>query len=293
MPEFFTHYWSPSENADVKGELLQHIASDTFIRRGVGVGDTVFAVCVQRGRLCVIARMTVEKITDAATAALHTKQSSGFADKKEHCVCRPEFGTPISFDRFVPFDVAMALRFNGQPLKLDPNHDDWLDRQTLRGVRRLDRGSADLLNHIIENELENSDRVDGSRDDDLGDSTGDEGNDGFDDEFFEEGSRVPIYHKRLERNRQVVRRKKQQVMKQAGRLACECCKFDFFEVYGSLGYGYAECHHRFWLSETPLDGFRLTRLADLAIVCSNCHRMLHRDITLTVERLRCLLETHD
>lgn len=55
-------------------------------------------------------------------------------------------------------------------------------------------------------------------------------------------------------------------------LACEVCGFDFEAVYGELGRGFIECHHVVPLSE----GQRKTSLRDLALVCSNCHRMAHR-----------------
>ena len=67
-------------------------------------------------------------------------------------------------------------------------------------------------------------------------------------------------------------------------IACEVCRFDFARTYGSHGLDYIECHHR-----TPLHvtGETQTRLADLALLCSNCHRMIHRSKRwLTVEELR-------
>jgi len=65
-------------------------------------------------------------------------------------------------------------------------------------------------------------------------------------------------------------------------LECEVCGFDFFETYGERGNGFAECHHKLPLSH----GTRSTYLRDLAVVCANCHRMLHRGDSLTVEELR-------
>ncbi|WP_427888645.1 HNH endonuclease [Kribbella sp. GL6] len=59
------------------------------------------------------------------------------------------------------------------------------------------------------------------------------------------------------------------------------CGFDFNATYGTCGSGYIECHHR-----TPLGvtGQTHTLLADLALICSNCHRMIHPTrISLTVE----------
>lgn len=89
-----------------------------------------------------------------------------------------------------------------------------------------------------------------------------------------EGQVLTRLHKFRERNPQLTRRKKDSVFRTTGKLACEVCGFDFFETYGELGEGFAECHHIRPLSQ--LDSIWETRLEDLSIVCSNCHRMLHR-----------------
>ncbi|HRA90336.1 MAG TPA: HNH endonuclease, partial [Planctomycetaceae bacterium] len=73
----------------------------------------------------------------------------------------------------------------------------------------------------------------------------------------------------------------------AGCLQCEVCAFDFFETYGEIGKGFAECHHRTPI-HTLIEESTIT-LDQLAIVCSNCHRMLHRSPYLTTEQLRDLL----
>lgn len=65
--------------------------------------------------------------------------------------------------------------------------------------------------------------------------------------------------------------------KNDGRLLCEVpnCGFDFALVYGAVGEGYAEVHHKVLLSEAPIEGRKVV-LEDLAVVCSNCHAMIHR-----------------
>ncbi|MBX9678909.1 MAG: HNH endonuclease [Gemmataceae bacterium] len=93
-------------------------------------------------------------------------------------------------------------------------------------------------------------------------------------EVFVEGELLTRLHLLRERNKASVEKKKEQVLKATGRLACEVCEFDFNVAYGRLGEGFAECHHTRPLAE--LSGIRQTRLADLAVVCANCHRMLHR-----------------
>lgn len=58
-----------------------------------------------------------------------------------------------------------------------------------------------------------------------------------------------------------------------GRIRCECCDFDFVEEYGDHGHEFIEGHHIIPISK---GGERPTSTKDLAMVCSNCHRMLHR-----------------
>jgi 5-methylcytosine-specific restriction protein A len=108
------------------------------------------------------------------------------------------------------------------------------------------------------------------------------------EEVFPEGEILTRLHLARERNRTAVERKKEQVRAATGRLACEVCSFDFAAVYGTLGEGFAECHHTRPLAELP--GLRVTRLSDLALVCANCHRMLHRSRpVLSIEGLRAAI----
>ena len=62
-----------------------------------------------------------------------------------------------------------------------------------------------------------------------------------------------------------------------GRLPCEVpgCGFDFEAAYGPLGAGFAEVHHTTPLSRMKETG-GVVGLEDLAVVCSNCHAMIHR-----------------
>lgn len=81
-------------------------------------------------------------------------------------------------------------------------------------------------------------------------------------------------HKTLERSPAPARQKKSVALQRSGVLQCEVCESDFQERYGSLGDGFIECHHT-----TPLHQLapgHKTKLSELALVCANCHRMLHR-----------------
>lgn len=93
------------------------------------------------------------------------------------------------------------------------------------------------------------------------------------EESFLEGRVLYIKHKSFERNSKIVTRKKE-VAEKSGLLNCEICGFDFYKIYGVIGKDFIECHHIIPVSEYGSN--TKTTLENLALVCSNCHRMLHR-----------------
>jgi len=99
-----------------------------------------------------------------------------------------------------------------------------------------------------------------------------------------EGSQHIRRHLVRERNLKIVKEKRRQVFAETGCLRCVVCSFDFFATYGELGRDFCEVHHMLPMAlryeETE------TRLQDLAVVCSNCHRMLHRKGLLSIEALQ-------
>jgi 5-methylcytosine-specific restriction protein A len=108
-----------------------------------------------------------------------------------------------------------------------------------------------------------------------------------DNETFSVREGVVIYklHKYRERDSSINKKKKSIVFKEKGKLECEVCGFDYYSFYGEIGKEFIECHHIIPLSH--IDSEVITTLEDLALVCSNCHQMLHRGInTLTVDELK-------
>lgn len=102
------------------------------------------------------------------------------------------------------------------------------------------------------------------------------------EEEFAEGRILLRAHRMRERSGKVVMQRK----KAAGeRPKCEVCGFDFFAAYGELGRGFIECHHVKPVSQ--LEPGQTTKVSDLALVCANCHRMLHRQRPwLSIDQLR-------
>ena len=109
------------------------------------------------------------------------------------------------------------------------------------------------------------------------------------EEEAEEGAILTRTHRARERSGKLSQKKKASVLKEFGKLACEVCGFDFSLSYGERGNGFIECHHVKPVSElTP--GSK-TKLNDLVLVCSNCHRMIHRQRPwLSVDALRLLIQ---
>jgi 5-methylcytosine-specific restriction protein A len=102
-----------------------------------------------------------------------------------------------------------------------------------------------------------------------------------------EGRLLTRLHQIRERNAKLVRLKKASALQRSDGIHCEACGFSFVRTY-NRGVDYIECRHRTPLAE--LVSARKTRLDDLALVCANCHRMLHaKRPWLSVSELRDLL----
>ncbi|MCP3743789.1 HNH endonuclease [Paenibacillus sp. A3M_27_13] len=111
-----------------------------------------------------------------------------------------------------------------------------------------------------------------------------------DDTGFPEGKKKLRLHLSRERRPAVVREAKKIFKeKNDGNLFCEICGFNFSSVYGELGEDFIEGHHVIPVSELNED--HKTKVEDIAMVCSNCHRMLHRRRPwLTKDKLRDLIK---
>jgi len=96
-------------------------------------------------------------------------------------------------------------------------------------------------------------------------------------------------HLQRERRQWLVSAKKCQVRRDTGRLACEACGFEFAVAYGPELADFCEVHHLKPLSE--FEGEVATDLSDLAVLCANCHRAIHRlgPKMPTIEELRAII----
>lgn len=72
--------------------------------------------------------------------------------------------------------------------------------------------------------------------------------------------------------------------------SCEACGFNFEQIYGEVGEGYIEAHHLNPLSERSEVEWTTeltSTLEEVSVLCSNCHRMIHRTReALSIEELK-------
>lgn len=107
------------------------------------------------------------------------------------------------------------------------------------------------------------------------------------DEGVAEGDIIYRLHKFRERAPGLAAKKRREVLNATGALCCEVCDVDFNGTFAGRGVGALEVHH---ISPIALSKKgRKTKTRDLALVCANCHRMLHRGGLISIEQLRCLL----
>ncbi len=104
-----------------------------------------------------------------------------------------------------------------------------------------------------------------------------------DDYYASEGKLVPRLHLVRERDTKLIAKFKASLDDPR----CEACSMNFTEVYGALGANYIEAHHK--IPVALMDEGAKTSLDDLAALCPNCHRIIHKNYPMSVEQLAAIL----
>jgi 5-methylcytosine-specific restriction protein A len=112
-----------------------------------------------------------------------------------------------------------------------------------------------------------------------------------DDEEFPEGRILTRVHRRIERNRKL-RAKLIRERRKANLLRCDACLATNPTSDSRLDDAIFDAHH---LIPISAQGSTTTRLSDIALLCANCHHLIHRLIISsgkwpTVEDIRSALE---
>lgn len=273
----FLLYWQPAEMEDA-GEPILHAASEQFGR--ARPGDTLWIVTAPKGNLQLLGRLAISKILDHRSAVRHFRNPE-LRKASLHAIAKRAGAVAM---RATPIgSIAHRLRFkSGQRPRLAVM-DGRVAAQQLQTMRELTAKSAKLL-------------ADTWTSASLPANTpGDSGALSAADVPARalvglEGSPRLRVHVARERNAAIVKLKRQATRAASrGRLPCEVCGFDFGSTYGERGDGFCEVHHLVPLGESETE--RETRVEDLAVVCSNCHRMIHRqEPFLSLQVLRRLIK---
>jgi 5-methylcytosine-specific restriction protein A len=91
-----------------------------------------------------------------------------------------------------------------------------------------------------------------------------------DETDFEDLTKIRI-HKRIERNQRLAKK-----VKAKKGLVCEACGFSYGLAYKNLDTDYIEAHHLVAFAELTGSKVPLDPEKDFAVLCADCHRMIHR-----------------
>ncbi|WP_270566061.1 HNH endonuclease [Clostridium beijerinckii] len=137
------------------------------------------------------------------------------------------------------------------------------------------KNSTELINKLIEDADEFNDYLDDEINAEIQDLDIIEGL---------EGKEQLKLHIKKERNPRFMKKCKELFALKDKYLHCEICNFSFYEKYGDIGLNFIEGHHKYPISE--LKSETKVKSTDILMVCSNCHRMMHRVYPcLTQEKL--------
>lgn len=280
MKRYFTHYWR-NETVDAYREsgdtsLLESIAGEQFFERGVEVGDVVYPVTAYEGVLYLICKLEAALVCDHEEATRRLGYEPNYEASQYVIAAQP---TIQHFYLRVPIDVTKGLRFVSGGRVKPPVFEtqDHLDKQTMRGVRELDPDSAAKLDRVLSlvaAQTPTQEEVVASDLDSLR----------VEEEYFE-GSKKKRFTNYYERDQKL----RAAAVEHHG-VVCKVCGFDFEETYGECGKGYIEVHHLRPIS-TLGKQTKVNFKSDMTVLCSNCHRMVHRrkDHVLALEELKDLL----
>lgn len=105
-----------------------------------------------------------------------------------------------------------------------------------------------------------------------------------------EGRVLTRMHRVRERSRKLVELAKKRALGKYKRLFCEACGFDFSDKYGPTGEGMIDVHHTKPVHTLASDGDK-TSVDDLALLCANCHRVVHSSRKwLSIDEVRKLID---
>lgn len=190
------------------------------------------------------------------------------------------FENPVAFNdlrirnsEFEEWDAYKRRNFQGRSFKIPEDIWNKLDRIASEknpeypGYRTLIERSLSSIETMVEADLDSQEA----------------------EEIFEEGKSFQRFTTYYERNPKL----RSKAIWYHG-YKCMACGFDFEEKYGGRGSGYIEVHHLNPISSLEKET-KVDPQTEMAVLCSNCHRMIHRKRTevLSLEELKEIVQEHN
>jgi predicted HNH restriction endonuclease len=257
----YLQYWKYAYNEEQIEEGVRIVLTAGEQLGGIQRGDTVWIVTTISRRLHLLGRVVASKVVGKRAARKHFKTSNVW-DARYHVIAKRGTVAPLRL-----IDIASSarlLRFNGDINRLPKD----FSGRSFQSLRTLTAESAALLQDLWAGERVPSRST---SDDSVSAAI--------------EGARVEAV--RYVRGRSG-RLRLEALNRARGR--CEACCRDFSRVLNGLGSRVLQVHHRKQLAETEAP--RLTKLDDLAVLCANCHSLVHADprLAMRVDDLHRLLK---
>jgi hypothetical protein len=143
VSRYYLLYWKGSTADHNVGKLLDHIASDQLKPSLINIGDTIWIVTSQDGRLFLLGRLIVGKIIEGQKEAEAYWDNGALWEAKFHIA--PEPGTE-EYARLIDIsDTASQLRFESKDADRLTIVRGRVNAQQLQRVRRLTIESLALL----------------------------------------------------------------------------------------------------------------------------------------------------
>lgn len=166
-------------------------------------------------------------------------------------------------------ESKLGRQFAGRVKTFDEWHKSGKLLYKLVKTKRLDSHDEKILREVLEEDIPYEELLE-KVETDL-DSMNEEEKELTEKERGVEGKHSEKIVRSYERNRKL----RVKAIKIHG-FKCIVCGFDFKEVYGKIGEHFIEVHHL-----KPVSTFKceieVDPELDMAVVCCNCHRMIHRD----------------
>lgn len=144
-------------------EFLNVVESEQFRRRGVEIGDFIYAVSTNdKGELLLIGKMQVSKFVSSpeeveSILGLTYEEYTGEREDQSLEYAIAKFGTLLQFnENVIPFEEAKSLQFITKQGLTSLTFDKGtrrLNKQTLRTMRKLTSGSAATLDKHLKNKM--------------------------------------------------------------------------------------------------------------------------------------------